>query len=462
VARGTLKLISCLFPFRIKPFTQATDSSVMGIHAEHVASLRKVRFFMQPGCFKRYALSFLVLLAFPFPVLAMPTISVSFLGNETFLFSSRELKDVGKIEVTVTYNPSSLANPRVIPQSTFAGAVVSSDGASGSTARMIVTSPEPMTGSGRFATLVFDPVGTSFGTIRSVNGRVYDSNGKAMSALFEFTNPTPPLDPNDPDNQSMVEERERKGESFMGGGVPYVPKEAVVMEEGGERSKQAPQEKENNADTTGEGPDGGKSPKHGSTTVQSVLERFRLFDGERNPKNLTALFDADSAASYSQTPAILLADGKETVRVTITGITPGKTPSFSFRSARYVSVLKLSDTLWLVEAKPKEGVLEAAITLFDNGRMREIPLTVSPKVQVDLIKAGKVGEADFALFLKKLGTAHAPLYDMNGDGKRDYLDDYIFTANYLVALGKKAGKKPAVPQTAEGKGGAEAGRLKKN
>ncbi len=70
----------------------------------------------------------------------------------------------------------------------------------------------------------------------------------------------------------------------------------------------------------------------------------------------------------------------------------------------------------------------------------EIPLTVSPKARVDLIQTDKVSEADFALFLKERGAAGAPKFDLNGDGKRDYLDDYIFTANYLAAQKEKSGK----------------------
>jgi hypothetical protein len=71
-----------------------------------------------------------------------------------------------------------------------------------------------------------------------------------------------------------------------------------------------------------------------------------------------------------------------------------------------------------------------------GGVTREFPLTVAPKVQVDLIKPGTVSEADFALFLKERGTAAAPKSDRNADGRRDYLDEYIFTANYLAQQAK--------------------------
>ena len=54
-------------------------------------------------------------------------------------------------------------------------------------------------------------------------------------------------------------------------------------------------------------------------------------------------------------------------------------------------------------------------------------------------KGGGLSEADFNLFLRGAGKAKAPLYDLNGDARRDYIDDYIFTANYIVA--SERGKK---------------------
>jgi hypothetical protein len=45
-------------------------------------------------------------------------------------------------------------------------------------------------------------------------------------------------------------------------------------------------------------------------------------------------------------------------------------------------------------------------------------------------------EEDFNRYLKERETAKSPQFDLNIDGKRDYLDDYIFTANYLEDIKK--------------------------
>jgi hypothetical protein len=96
-----------------------------------------------------------------------------------------------------------------------------------------------------------------------------------------------------------------------------------------------------------------------------------------------------------------------------------------------------------LEAKPIVNALKSGVLFFDDGRTRLIPLTVAPKLRMDLIGSGKGSEEDFALFLKTRGTDKAPKFDLNGDRKRDYLDDYIFTANYLVAREKAKAEKAA-------------------
>ena len=121
-------------------------------------------------------------------------------------------------------------------------------------------------------------------------------------------------------------------------------------------------------------------------------------------------------------------------------------PNFAFNSARYVSLARGDEGEWEVEVRPDAGAVSASVTMLANGTLQEFPLTVTPKVEVSLIKPGKVSEADFLLFLKETGTPAAPGHDLNGDGKRDYLDDYIFTANYLLKVGEQANNKKAAQQ----------------
>lgn len=68
----------------------------------------------------------------------------------------------------------------------------------------------------------------------------------------------------------------------------------------------------------------------------------------------------------------------------------------------------------------------------------EFPLTVAPRINLDLDKSGKVTDNDFALFLKKRNQAKTGGPAVNTEDAPGYREDYIFTANYLVNKQPKA------------------------
>lgn len=61
------------------------------------------------------------------------------------------------------------------------------------------------------------------------------------------------------------------------------------------------------------------------------------------------------------------------------------------------------------------------------------PLTLVPKASPEVGKKKGLDEAAFNAFLSERGTSERPKFDLNNDGKRDYIDDYIYTANYIAA-----------------------------
>jgi hypothetical protein len=384
-----------------------------------------------------------VLFLLPFTAQAMPTINVSFAGNNSYVVSGSELENVGRLELAVSYNSLLLTNPGLKSRNSFAGAAVALDTDYSGNLNLTVISSKPIQGKGAFATITFDPIGSSPGFIDSVTGRMYTAAGAQVPTVsYTVTNPTAPLDPSDPDDIPMIREREAKGQSFMGGDVSYLPPDGQEPEITAQQAEAATASGENAAASAPEGAESAGEEKV-AAAEQSVLERFRLFQGERSAKKLTALFDPPPGASFRQEPPIVIADGKGTARVSIGQVAGDKTPNFTFSSARYVSFHRVSGREWLVEAKPEQGVSSAEIVILCGGKVRRIPLTVTPAARVDITAPGTVTEADFEIFLKERGSASAPKYDLNGDGKRDYLDDYIFTANYLLATEKEKAKATA-------------------
>jgi hypothetical protein len=167
---------------------------------------------------------------------------------------------------------------------------------------------------------------------------------------------------------------------------------------------------------------------------QAVLELFRSFDSQPSIEAFTALF-AKRESDYSQEPGIAIADGKSTVRIVLSNLSGETAPNFAFTSARAVSVTKKGDA-WVIAAEPGSGTLTAGITVLSEDRLTEFPLTTSPYVDVDLDRSGVITEADFMLYLKERGKTTGLKFDLNRDGRRDYIDDFIFTANYLVSKDK--------------------------
>jgi len=172
--------------------------------------------------------------------------------------------------------------------------------------------------------------------------------------------------------------------------------------------------------------------------VESILDKFRQYKGEKSPKALKALFT--SPEGLVQDPLVALSDGSTKIKVSMerTG-TDKQTPNFSLKGAKLINLGLDKDAVCVLELLPDKGAYEATITLLQDGLIKELPLTVAPPFPADIkigVK-GRLSEADFALFLKERGTEKAPRFDLNGDGKRDYIDDYIFTANYIVGNAQK-------------------------
>jgi hypothetical protein len=168
--------------------------------------------------------------------------------------------------------------------------------------------------------------------------------------------------------------------------------------------------------------------------LPSVLDRFREFKGERTPANLSSLFKAVGERPLLQIPAIAIADGTSTVTLVIAMETGDRPPVFAFKAARYVSVSRSDEGEWEVEVRPEAGVVDAGITMLYHGLSQEFPLIVAPAVRLPAAPGRAASEAAFRNFL-------AAGADLNGDGRMDYLDDYIFTANYLAQSEEPAQQK---------------------
>jgi hypothetical protein len=144
---------------------------------------------------------------------------------------------------------------------------------------------------------------------------------------------------------------------------------------------------------------------------------------------LTALFAAPETAVIRQQPEVALSDGITTMKISIArGSQNNIAPNVAFEGAKLISLKQNNGDEWDIEALPAVGTWKVTLILQADAITREIPLTVAPALPAgtDLSKKG------FIAFLGGTTASSQPLLDLNNDGRRDYLDDYIFTANYLA------------------------------
>lgn len=169
-------------------------------------------------------------------------------------------------------------------------------------------------------------------------------------------------------------------------------------------------------------------------TIQSVLEQFRTFNGPRTVKRLSSLFDPSklNAAGVVQIPDIVVTDGTTRVTVSVLLANDVDTPSFSLKGANMKSIRQLADNKWELDALPQKDKSDVRLSIILKGERTEISLTAVPPVS----KAGTallaLSETALDALLVKPVVNNKPAYDLNSDGKQDYLDDYILVAHWLL------------------------------
>ncbi|HSB35084.1 MAG TPA: hypothetical protein VLG39_11555 [Nitrospirota bacterium] len=179
----------------------------------------------------------------------------------------------------------------------------------------------------------------------------------------------------------------------------------------------------------------GKKKKKSVYRQPSVLELFRDYRGERTPEAFTALFDQKQTVGFRQDPPVALSDGKAVVRLLFVSTADRKNISdVALTGARVVAAMKDTEATntWIIAVLPEKGTDEVTMALLQHDVLMVYPVTVAPKIDIDLDRSGNVTEEDFRIFLNERGTPRAPAFDLNGDGVRDFRDDYLFTANYLA------------------------------
>jgi hypothetical protein len=411
---------------------------------------------MQSIRFMRVMLVLTVVLATGATCWGAPALVLAGRGNGLYEVVAQGLEDVRDINLTITYNPSTLTEPRIKQRGLVFGAMMTPDFSSPGLIRVSITSsnPQGLKGSGSIAMVSFNMASREGGQITSFTANLTSAKGEEI-----------PL----PKPQILADEKGRfLGDPFLRNTVepagpitgtlgtvaepPAAPLPLTVASGGtvaplnGASSLSPAPEQPGFVElpmVDGEtasavvpdqgGGDLASQPKRPEVTppgVRSVLSLFKAYTGpEFTIQRLIALFSQAAIPGLRQDPPVALADGTTKVVVHITPQSASaQSPNFALTGAKQLS-LKRSGAEYILELIPDAGLYESSVTLMNKGRVTEYQLVVAPPMSPGLIPGGKIDATTFALYLKGYAEGRG---DTNNDGNVDYLDLYLYTVNYLV------------------------------
>lgn len=404
----------------------------------------------------RYISLFVVTLSFV-AVQAAYAASVSVVdsGNSSYTIWGNVMDGVTGIELNIAYDSASLATPDIVQGGLISGAMMVANTTKPGNIKVAIISARAFAGSGQIINVNFASRSGS-GGITVVSAKMIDINRAAVAssaAAIENSAASSPsggtiTSPGLPFSQTaskpgptqstltsptktVVEPTTTYGQSISGTvSLPsdFQPKSEIKPAEAEIQQNQPSEPPPRAQDSITAEKKDAKQPKAVEsklTSHESILNRFKEYKGEKSPAQLTALFNKQIAANIQQKPSVALSDGTMiiSVNVKLDAVTDNL-PNVALNGALLKSLRwNEADSSLSIEALPEAGVVEFTLIFLSGSEIIEYPLTVAPYVK------GLVPTAEgFAAFLKAAPAKR----DLNGDGRYDYFDDYVFTANYLA------------------------------
>lgn len=335
-------------------------------------------------------LGLLLALLSPMSSFADVTFYVSPDGDNAFFIEGDDIKGTENVEVTVVYDSTILANPRV-----------SLEG--GTVTNILYPNPGILTFEANRgenpnhsfeAHLNFDRKWDSQGGVFSVTGKVVEPDGTTSPSRTTLNLSTPSL------------------LSFASNdGAASSPEKSVAIEESVRSSNR---------------------PDLLMKSEKSVVQRFREFRGKRGLKAFVTLFERSPRDMLIQEPPIALSDGKTPVRIILSQhLQEGNPPNIALSDAKLVHLGNEGEKSWVITVLPNEGTWNARLFIKVDEKTIEFPLVIAPPVKIhrDISEKNFIAELD-SFIADQAGS---------GNGERESLRhfpyEYVFTANYLANSG---------------------------
>lgn len=398
---------------------------------------------------------------------AAPNVTIAPLSDNAYGVQGIGVAAASGMDIIIRYDSTALTAPQVAQGGLVSGALMAVNVSVPGTIRLALVRVTPISGSGTIATVTFARLKSTGTDILALISSIIDSSGRNIPVTSQVVNPVKAADSGDiaSTDQNTGQSTSRSLLSTATGtsvtATTPVGIMAIVPPAAGEVSSevrstpsstgQPVSELQQQATDTfvlsGTTESSSKEKliakavepeKKKINMYQGVLERFREFKGTKTPNALMALFAMGEAAT-KQDPPIVLSNGKDTVKILLELDSKGKNNNFLLDGVSLVSLKNKEKDVWVLELLPDQKTCEATVSVPRDNQLFIIPLTVAPPLDVasgDFAKG--LSEADFNRYLREKGTVKAPRFDLNRDGRRDYIDDFIFTANYLVQRDRSA------------------------
>lgn len=356
---------------------------------------------------------------------------------------------VAGIDLTISYDTSLLviSSPPATKGPLVSNSLFTANTPSPGTIRIAVVSSSPFSSSGQIAAIRFAS-NAGKGGIKSISATTIDSNGKQMPVQASVgasntsdasTSPTTSTATTPGYIGTVLMQTDTQQTKTE----PPVPEEEKVIAP--ESTPQQPTEPDiaepTQTATANKVPVEEKTEGSKQTTVfKGIVDRMKSYKGDKSLPILAALFRKEISKFISQEPAVVLSDGKSKIKIIVDLPTHIATsPNFAMNEATLLSVKREAgnNRRWTIEALPEKNAWKSTLVIIAGDEDFEYPLTVAPSVAGRL----KLDETGWNAFLKESGTAERPLNDLNQDGVRDHIDEFIFIANYVAAT--QANPKPS-------------------
>lgn len=164
---------------------------------------------------------------------------------------------------------------------------------------------------------------------------------------------------------------------------------------------------------------------------KDILQRYKKYKGEKDLSAFVALFGRSEGERCTQEPAIAISDGKTPVTIRIDVQSDGThSTGIALSDATLISKEAREKDI-IITVLPNEGTWDARLVTFAGGEILDYPIVVAPPV-------------DLIAFVNDNNFLEALQVYMNGRSSalqrknKVYISEYIFTANYLADLDRRA------------------------